>query len=1851
MNGHACGATTARPGLAVGLLCAALLVACGGGDPVSADGETSTAREAAQAATTSLAVALPAEPDPMFDGLVIPADAPTRGMWSATQPWPMLGLHAAVLPNGKVMTYGTQLGAPDVQSGRTYDIWTPSLGFGAGSHQTTIDPARLDSFCSTSAFISDGRLMITGGNSARQSSLVAPATGTITTDLLMLSDQRWYGTLVTLPDSRNLMLGGMDPYNEAMQENPDAAVANGLISMTPEIYTGGTGWRSLTGARSREAFGPDYLRGSYPRAWVAPDGRVFGISAETMWSLDVNANGGTGAIQVHGRFKTPFSSTAPVNVGATSSAVMFAPGRILQVGGNGAFVGDDLPASDMATVVDITGAAPIVSETARMSFPRRYPNVVVLPDGKVVATGGTRRSNNGGADAVYAAEIWNPATGTWTVGASAAQIRVYHSVTVLLANGTVLSTGGGSPGPVDNLNAEIYFPPSLFRTVNGTAQLAPRPVLTGINSKTFAHGSALQLELRDATAISRLVLIANGLGTHSFNPGQRRVEVPFTQSGDRLTATMPASANLAPPGYYQLYALDAAGVPSRAVIVDLGLGTAFPPLAGVPRGQPLTLGSVSASGRSVGLDANQQAQVKVLGAADLAGAQYTLRNGLSDASCVSLESVAQPGYWLRHDAWQLRLSPNTGTSGFRDDATFCPEAGSVPGSVRLRSENVPTRILRVRADGSVHIELDDGTAAFRAESSFLPTLVSASVPPPTPGPVGNAPALAGSTVRWTPGLDAAGLSFSWRFGDGSPETAFSASSAASYTYASPGVYGVTLTVRNSAGATSSRTFMQAVYSAPTALRPGLSSPMLLEPRPSASARLWVVNPDNDSVSVFDTATRAKLAEIAVGASPRAIARAPGGAVWVVNRDAASISILNAGSLAVSSTVPLPRASQPHGLVFSPDGSAAWLALEARGQVARLNPLTAATVSLHDAGPTPRQLSISADSRRLLVSRFITGALPGEGTASVSTTVGGVPVGGEVRAFDTASMASPTTVVLRHSDRTDTSISGSGIPNYLGAAAISPDGRYAWVPSKQDNVRRGSLRNALNLDFQNTVRAVSSRIELATLAEAPTLRVDHDNASLASAAAYDPTGAYLFVALETSRQVEVLDAARGLVLFRIDTGLAPQGLVVSDDGRTLYVHNFMARSVSVVDLSALMTRGELLASTAATLSSVASDKLTANVLRGKQLFYDARDPRLARDSYLSCATCHQDGGHDGRTWDFTGFGEGLRNTIALRGRAGTGHGVLHWTANFDEVQDFEGQIRTLAGGTGLMSDALFNSGTRSTPLGDRKAGQSADLDALAAYVASLDQFAAAPARSADGGLTAAALAGRAVFQSAGCTDCHAGTAFTGSAGAVALKNIGTLTPASGQRLGAVLDGLDVPTLRDVWATAPYLHDGSAATLAAAVQAHRGNAVAGTDLSNLVAYLAQIGAEEPGLQPTSSGPPAAAIACASERQTCSLPAGVTATVWFGVADSWVSRAGVSGSIVCASWIFADPLPGAAKSCRYLADSAANVLPTVALTAPAAGSSFVAGTASITVSANAADTDGSIARVDFYDGTTLIGSDASAPHSIAWANPAAGTHTLTARAIDDRGGSTTSAAVAITVNLPATSPPAGAVACAAERQTCTLPAGVTATVWFGAAESWVSRAGVSGSIVCANWIFGDPLPGSAKSCRYLAETAANVLPTVALSAPAAGSSFISGAVAITVSANAADTDGNIARVDFYDGATLIGTDSAAPYSITWSGAAAGAHTLTARALDDRGGTTTSAAVSISVSPLSASPPAGAIACASERQTCTLPAGVTATVWFGAADSWISRSGVSGSITCANWIFGDPLPGTAKACRYAGS
>jgi len=264
---------------------------------------------------------------------------------------------------------------------------------------------------------------------------------------------------------------------------------------------------------------------------------------------------------------------------------------------------------------------------------------------------------------------------------------------------------------------------------------------------------------------------------------------------------------------------------------------------------------------------------------------------------------------------------------------------------------------------------------------------------------------------------------------------------------------------------------------------------------------------------------------------------------------------------------------------------------------------------------------------------------------------------------------------------------------------------------------------------------------------------------------------------------------------------------------------------------------------------------------KQLFYDSRDPRLSREEYSSCAQCHNEGAMDGRTWDMSNLGEGFRNTISLIGH-GEKNGPLHWSGNFDEVHDFEGQIRALSGGEGLLSDADFNAHTN--PMGDPKKGLSEDLDSLANYVRSLNKIPDSPYKNADGTLTPEAKLGAQLFLKKGCDDCHSGPFFTDAA-KDNLHDISTLKSSSGQRLGGALTGISTPTLQGLWMTAPYLHDGRAKTLQDAIKVMRNKAnqpihTTQRERDLLAAYLMQIDshtrqpraqAVDPGSEDSGSG----------------------------------------------------------------------------------------------------------------------------------------------------------------------------------------------------------------------------------------------------------------------------------------------------------------------------------------------------------------------------------------------------------------
>jgi hypothetical protein len=391
---------------------------------------------------------------------------------------------------------------------------------------------------------------------------------------------------------------------------------------------------------------------------------------------------------------------------------------------------------------------------------------------------------------------------------------------------------------------------------------------------------------------------------------------------------------------------------------------------------------------------------------------------------------------------------------------------------------------------------------------------------------------------------------------------------------------------------------------------------------------------------------------------------------------------------------------------------------------------------------------------------------------------------------------------------DSDTQNRGVPTVLHTVVMSPDGGSLFVGGHVANNERGLARDGNELTPGLSVRAALRTIDTNTGLEDPARRKVFDNQGEVSAIAVSPRGTWLWVAHPGTGTLQRLDAFTFDVTGSIlDAGRGIDALLWTSSNQLL-VHAALDREVRAYNLETPSGFPEL----AWTARTVESEPLDAVVLEGKRLFHDARDPRIARDGYLSCAVCHPDGGDDGVTWDFTQRGEGLRNTISLLGHAGMAQGPVHWTGNFDEIQDFEIDIRSGQGGTGLLDEVHWADPQIVDPWGVQKAGLSDALDALAAYVASLDQSPASPYVSTP--------ENEALFFASGCQICHdPDRDYTDSSLEAPLRHdVGTITPESGQRLGAPLDGFDTPTLRGAWATGPWLHDGSATTIETAIGAH-------------------------------------------------------------------------------------------------------------------------------------------------------------------------------------------------------------------------------------------------------------------------------------------------------------------------------------------------------------------------------------------------------------------------------------------------
>ena len=567
---------------ALWFLMASALAACGGGDSVSVPQQDAQALDipeddveapvdfgsgpvAASGAVTETLKALAAggELNASYKPQAATRAAYSAGAFGPAVAWPLIPLHMVQLPDGRVLAYGSDdKGAQGAKL--HYMVWDPNWnpsapGADSSAFQLLSNTTGTDLFCNTQLVLpSNGQVFMAGGDrivngirnyAVADTNFFNPANNSLRKEPQSMAYRRWYGTAITTQRGEVVVMGGRDDRYYAGSSTKPAT--EDTYSPIPEIYVPGSGWRTLWGAGSDAAFGSVKGNWWYPKSWLAPNGKILTITNDGyFYALDPTGNGSltklTGKLQ-----GTNYNTTS----------VMYAPGKILSIRN-----------TTQAALIDINGEQPVIRIGAPMSTARKWGFSTVLPDGTVWLNGGSRDANTL-ADAVYTTELWNPGTGTWTMTATATKPRLYHGNSMLLPSGAVVTGGGGAPGPVRGLNAEVYFPPYFF---NPDGTWATQPVIDSVSPGNFGWNDTFTLTMGSWATIDKVVMIRTGSSTHSFSNEQRRMELAFTQTGRTLTVKAPARATEMPPGYYMVFALkrnpraaDNRLVPSEAKIVKM----------------------------------------------------------------------------------------------------------------------------------------------------------------------------------------------------------------------------------------------------------------------------------------------------------------------------------------------------------------------------------------------------------------------------------------------------------------------------------------------------------------------------------------------------------------------------------------------------------------------------------------------------------------------------------------------------------------------------------------------------------------------------------------------------------------------------------------------------------------------------------------------------------------------------------------------------------------------------------------------------------------------------------------------------------------------------------------------------------------------------------------------------------------------------------------------------------------------------------------------------------------------------------------------------------------------------------
>jgi hypothetical protein len=479
-----------------------------------------------------------AQEEPSVAGQWVTVLDPTDRTGSSDLLMPINPVHAVLLPNGKILFIAGSRNNP------TGEYLAAVLDLATGVF--TVKRLEIDLFCNAASFLPDGRVLVIGGT-------VQPGPGERRTAIFdwtreewvlgpPMADGRWYATVTVLPDGEIVAVSGTNSHE--------------ALNMTGEVFTPGIGSWSAPFQTPKLPL--------YPWGHMfPPDGKVF-YSGRPSWIFDPKTlkwREVAGTQYDHG-------SGTSTKISGTSAQLMLDPrdgyrSKVFVLGG-----GFPPTPTNTAEVIDLSAEQPAWQSVKPMEEVRTYANATLLPNGFVAVTGGSTDTP--------LTELFNPETSTWIADARGKFPRGYHSVALLLPDGTVLKAGS-NPAEDYERRIEIYSPPYLF---TGTA----RPVITSVPA-----GIAYEQEFTvgfQSGQITSVVLMRLGADTHGFNMEQRGVRLVFSDPGTGvLSVTAPPDGKIAPPGYYMLFLIDGAGVPSVAQFVQLTGETQTPPPIQIP-GQP-----------------------------------------------------------------------------------------------------------------------------------------------------------------------------------------------------------------------------------------------------------------------------------------------------------------------------------------------------------------------------------------------------------------------------------------------------------------------------------------------------------------------------------------------------------------------------------------------------------------------------------------------------------------------------------------------------------------------------------------------------------------------------------------------------------------------------------------------------------------------------------------------------------------------------------------------------------------------------------------------------------------------------------------------------------------------------------------------------------------------------------------------------------------------------------------------------------------------------------------------------------------------------------------------------------------